>query len=363
MTKLGHGFITGFDWNLYPEAERFLQKQVNNFLNSNRFARKLAKRMEKETSTRFFDWIDYISLPSKKINRKKFLRLGFRNVNNFDGYHVFKNPGSIFFNVLLSHDDYVEVCLKPENIEYFVKKIKVRVKIEGKKFNSLRKAYINKQGKYILSAIERRGNNSFSVREDNDTSEYKKALRMFFKRKRKFNSDKEGMVYTHKLIKKVLKRLSKERTADAFFRNERIYWEKRNKSGQIQNKRQNELGLGWGNHDHHTYRSSRENFTRLVRIFEDIGYKCRERFYAGERAGWRAQILEHPICDIVLFADVDISKDERHKDFSHKGLKRIDKFGTVGLWIGLHGESILQAGMHHLEARFMFERLMKDLFN
>lgn len=92
-----------------------------------------------------------------------------------------------------------------------------------------------------------------------------------------------------------------------------------------------------------------------------MGYNCRERFYAGEMAGWGAQILEHPECDIVVFSDTDISKYERNKDFAHKGLKEKKEFGTVGLWVALHGESILQSGMHHLEARFNFEKLKEDL--
>jgi hypothetical protein len=33
----------------------------------------------------------------------------------------------------------------------------------------------------------------------------------------------------------------------------------------------------------------------------------------------------------------------------------------VGLWCGLHGDSFLQAGMHHLEARFDFARLRDQL--
>ncbi len=35
--------------------------------------------------------------------------------------------------------------------------------------------------------------------------------------------------------------------------------------------------------------------------------------------------------------------------------------GTVGLWCALHGDSFLQAGMHHLEARFEFENLRAQL--
>jgi hypothetical protein len=37
--------------------------------------------------------------------------------------------------------------------------------------------------------------------------------------------------------------------------------------------------------------------------------------------------------------------------------------GTVGLWVGLHGESFLEAGMHHLEARFDFGLLRDQLKN
>jgi len=92
-----------------------------------------------------------------------------------------------------------------------------------------------------------------------------------------------------------------------------------------------------------------------------MGYICRERFYAGEKAGWGAQIAEHPDCDIVVFADVDITHEEKDIDFAHKGLHHERKLGTVGLWVGIHGESVLQSGMHHLEARFNFKRLMKDL--
>jgi len=58
---------------------------------------------------------------------------------------------------------------------------------------------------------------------------------------------------------------------------------------------------------------------------------------------------------------VDITEQEKNKDFAHKKLIGKHHLGTVGLWIGLHGESILQTGMHHLEARFEFPALCRDL--
>jgi hypothetical protein len=48
-------------------------------------------------------------------------------------------------------------------------------------------------------------------------------------------------------------------------------------------------------------------------------------------------------------------------DFSVRKLPPASSLGTVGLWVGLHGESFLEAGMHHLEARFQFELLRNQL--
>src|SRR5581483_5053624 len=102
-------------------------------------------------------------------------------------------------------------------------------------------------------------------------------------------------------------------------------------------------------------------FSRLIEIFELLGFHCRERFYAGADAGWGAQVLEQPTAGVVIFADVDLSPEELRNDFSHESLPPRDRLGTVGLWCGLHGEAFLQAGMHHLECQFDFEALKNQL--
>jgi len=238
------------------------------------------------------------------------------------------------------------------------KKIMALRKIEGGKFFPYRKMEVKKSGDFLLTAVERRGYTGFQIKKPTDLKQYKN---VFSKRKRIFKTDKNGMTETKRIVKKLVKHLSKGRTADAFFRSERPYWQKRNKAGQFQKSRQDFLGLGWGNHDHHTYRSSRENFTYLINIFESLGMVCREAFHAGKQAGWGAQILEHPDCNVVVFADLDLALKEKNSDFAHKLLEHKARLGTVGLWVGLHGESILQSGMHHLEARFNFEKLQIDL--
>jgi len=361
----GKGFnprqVKEFDWELFPKAEKFLQKEVHRFLQNNKVAKKLAKDMETKTNTRFFDWIDHIILPQSRINKQQVKKFGFLEVRakTPKGTKAFRNKKSVFFPLLRSNNEYTEIAIKPEVMDHFAKRYPRS--IQGKKYAPLRYMELSKEKNYVLSALERAGSSNFMVEDTTDIPAYKQALKRFKQRKRLFKTDKSGLEAVQKEIRQVLKTLSPARTTDAFFRAERFYWQKRNKTGQFQKRRQDTLGLGWGNHDHHTYRSSRENFKNLIKVFALLGFTCRERFFAGERAGWGAQILEHPECDVVIFADVDLSHAEKDKDFAHKGLSAKKELGTVGLWIALHGESILQAGMHHLEARFQFGQLLKKM--
>jgi hypothetical protein len=112
------------------------------------------------------------------------------------------------------------------------------------------------------------------------------------------------------------------------FEGERNYWQRRNRAARFQKQRQDSLGLGWANHDHHTFRSSRKHFLDLMRVLEKLGFHRRERFYAGAQAGWGAQILEQPVEGIVVFADVDLMPEEVEADFSRQALPPAPRLGT-----------------------------------
>jgi hypothetical protein len=135
------------------------------------------------------------------------------------------------------------------------------------------------------------------------------------------------------------------RATEEFFAAERFYYLARNFAARWQYNRQVALGIGWANHDHHTYRCSRAAFKALIQLFVTMGFLCRERFYAGAEAGWGAQVLEHPESRVVIFADVDISPEELDLDFSEAQLPERESLGTIGLWCALHGSSIAQAGI------------------
>lgn len=214
-----------------------------------------------------------------------------------------------------------------------------------------------------LWIVERHGARGFEL-PDFDPERDIDAARVFEsfrRRRRKFPSDAEGFAHTRGLVEQAVEQVGPDRASDAFFTAEREYWQRRNRAARVQKARQDRLGMGWANHDHHTFRSSRENFAALIAIFETLGFELRERFWAGAEAGWGAQVLEQPSARIVIFADVDLSPEEISEDFAHDPLPPRKELGTVGLWCALHGDSLLEAGMHHLECQFDFDLLREQL--
>ena len=350
-----------FDWKVHPEAGRFVGNLVSEFLKGSPFAAALSNRMYSETSTRFIDWIDHMIVPESSCTESDLSAAGYSKEGACSSGSVYRNRNTYLFPIIFSNGKHFETAIKPEEIDSLLQAFGLGIESGGEPFSAVRKAELNRHGNFVLSAVERRGSPGFEAVRNGDIKEYLEAASAFMERRRRFGSDEEGMEYTKDLVEKHCSRLGTSRVADAFFRAERLYWQRRNKGGQVQKGRQDRLGLGWGNHDHHTYRSSREHLVDLIEIFEVMGYECREQYYAGAKAGWGAQILEHRECEIVIFTDVDLNQDETGFDYAHKRLKGRKEFGTVGLWIALNGESILQSGMHHLEARFDFEKLGQDL--
>ncbi|MEO6434298.1 MAG: hypothetical protein ABIP55_00855, partial [Tepidisphaeraceae bacterium] len=235
--------------------------------------------------------------------------------------------------------------------------------IEGEPLGVFRKLIVSESPQARLSVIERHGYRRFTAPKFDAEKALARMqhLEAFRARKRDFDADADGFDHASNLIDTSIEVLGVDMTCDLFFAAEREYWQRRNHAARVQKARQDRLGLGWANHDHHTYRSSRRTFAPLVALWEKLGLHCRERFYAGREAGWGAQVMEQPVTGIITFNDVDLTPDELMGDFSHDGLDERDRLGTVGLWCGLHGDSFLQAGMHHLEAQFDFESLRKQL--
>jgi len=55
-----------FDWPLAFTAEQYLRQQIDRFLAQNQVARDLAQRMQQQTATDFFEWVDHLVLDARE---------------------------------------------------------------------------------------------------------------------------------------------------------------------------------------------------------------------------------------------------------------------------------------------------------
>jgi hypothetical protein len=206
-----------------------------------------------------------------------------------------------------------------------------------------------------LMPIARRGYAGFAPRALTATERANLAqVEALFLERDRSGAESEVVARAQTLVEQAVALVGQDRAADVFFAAERVYYETRNAAARYQYAQQQQIGIGWANHDHHTFRSSRTSFRALIRLFHTLGFCSREKFYAGAEAGWGAQVLEHPVSRVVIFADVDMSPNELSVDYASVDLPPRDTLGTIGLWCALHTSSIAQAGLHHLECEFDF---------
>jgi hypothetical protein len=264
-----------------------------------------------------------------------------------------------------------DVAIKVESIAAFSRAHDLGLEVLGYPLGPYRSARIPGDRTSLL-VVERRGYQGFepfpgeAAREGrmkpHAARDALAARDLWEGRRRRFGDDAEGFDATEATLQKAIEIAgSRDLACHLVFEVERDYWQSRNRAAQVQKARQDRLGLGWANHDHHTFRCSRRFFPRVIGMFKALGFELRERFHAGAHAGWGAQVLEHPTTGIVIFADLDLAPAEATHDFAHQPLPELPRPGTVGLWVALHGESILEAGMHHLEAQFDFNALRDGL--
>ena len=113
------------DWKLYQKSEQFLRFHIQEFLKNHSFASQLSNNITKLTGTRFFDWIDHITLPKttpiNEINEIGFTKYSCQTPSDIQAYVV---PDSILPPILLNDSIETEISLKVDNIENFCQKQK-----------------------------------------------------------------------------------------------------------------------------------------------------------------------------------------------------------------------------------------------
>jgi hypothetical protein len=374
-------------WFRHPEAEAFVASRLDELTAALPAARDLAAALEARTSSRLFDWVDHLVLADGDRPRSQLADLGFEReeVPAGIGETVYHHPGTMLPRILLREGHPprtpggpsgpgpaaagapLAVALQVEEVSVFLMAHGLSAPVEGTVLSPFRRATAWQAGGREVLVVERRGYDGFVPiwAPPSDTAAYLQALERWATRPRSAAQDDDRVVHrmeqTLRLTSELVGMVGIDRAAWIVMEAERVRWQQRNRAGQVQKARQDSLGLGWANHDHHTFRSSREGFGLLIQILETLGFRRRERFYAGAQAGWGAQVMEQPACRLAVFADVDLSPEEVDGDFTREPLAPRNTLGTVGLWCALHDESMLGAGLHHLAGRLSFDRATADL--
>ncbi len=353
-------------WECQPKAENLVLSVLNEGMRLNPFIKDLSTDLEKHTSTRLFDWLDHVSVTHSDTFEKDLEESGFVLEETYSTSRVYHHPGAKLPRIVVkdaSSLPIIDIAVSVESIADFLNVRGIYALIEGTLLSGYRKATVITENEVSLIVVERRGTLTMQpvILDAAAEEKYRLAEEKWMTRPRAMQDEAESMHHTLKIAEEIIHMVGADLAAWIVLTVERKYWQAKNMAGQLQKNRQDRLGMGWANHDHHTFRSSRKRFSELVRLFEMLGFHCRERYYAGKEAGWGAQIMENPKCNLVLFLDVDLDPNEIEIDFANHPLPEIESLGTIGLWCTLHGDSILKAGMHHLEAQFLFDELTADL--
>ena len=356
--------LLAFQWQPQPEAGAWVGAVAADLLDRLPWAQRFADRLYRESGNRFADLIDTVFLADGDSRLQDALAAGWEPSASGAGAGptVYDQPRGIFPSLAVGRaSSPLTVELKVESVVDFLAAHRLTTAIEGRPGAPYRRSVVASAAGVALSVAERHGTRGYATSGGPDLADILAVAESFRLRPRDFAAADAGFAVAETLVDEAIARIGRDYACDLFFAAEREYWTRRNRAARAQKARQDRLGIGWANHDHHTYRSSRAGFAPLVQVWEKLGLVCRERFYAGLAAGWGAQVMDHPITRVVTFNDVDLSPAELQGDFSHAGLIPQDRLATIGLWCGLHGEAFLQAGMHHLECVFAFDALREQL--
>jgi len=354
----------GLYWQRFAEVEKLFLGMLADCKKESCTIGEFEKKLLQHTSSRLLDWLDHFMMPASDQLRHTLEKLGFVGESSAN-LTCYSHPGTYLPPVLLGRNSLSQqagIAVRVECISDFLQVNNFCADIEGSCLSPYRRAEVCRQNGISMWVVERRGTAVFDpiYQEDSYLKNYQAALESWKNLPRWHKDEEVAFTAVSNLVTKIIGMLGKNSAASVVCLAERDYWLARNFAGRLQKSRHDPLGLGWANHDHHTFRSSRKHFGRLINLFSQLGFVRRERFYAGSEAGWGAQVMENSEAGLILFLDVDLAPEEVDIDFTAIALEERDRLGTVGLWCALHGDSILQAGMHHLAALFEFDRLVVD---
>jgi len=340
-------------WAEQPEAEAQLIEWLATAMRLTPLISTIATRLSDGAGVRLRDVVDHIVIADADAFHG-FLAAGWSEAET----GVWRNEDGLFPPIVRgTHNG---LWLRVDAIETFAAAYAPEGAIEGRAHGSMRRLALTPG----FGAVERNGYPGFDIPDptDADIRAARLHYNAFRARRRQFDDVERGLAHTEALVDAAIADIGPHWACDLWLKAERDYWMRRCAAGRLQKARQDAVGIGWSNIDHHTYDGSRRHFRHTVRILEKLGYQLREMLYAGELAGWGSQVLWQPVIRSTIFADVDLSPEELTIDFAHADLPDLVRHRRAGLLSELLGESILEAGLNHVACLYD-QRLLRGQLN
>lgn len=372
-----------FKWPVCWKAEKIVKGLIGQAITANKTIGVFSEHLYEETGAALFDFVDYILVGGGAIAVNQLKQAGFVEediVSELRSTVVVRHPKAKLPRVLVDRHtggslSVLALVVRCDSLDFFRKVWQDRFsflggagEVEGSLGGLYARCAFGPSEPVKFFAVERRGYRGLDPISLNDQQKrgiYQAELHWQYRKRLIYpwTTLNEGEAFEEAIgrARQMVKLVGAGLTSALVMERECSFWQMRNWAGKVQKKAQDGLGFGLANHDHYTFRSSRLNFYKLVRIFEILGFQLRERFHAGLEAGWGAQIMEQPESGLVAFLDIDLAPEEVEIDFAREPLQPLGKLGTIGLWCALYGESILQAGMHHLEIQCKFSKTRENL--
>ncbi|WP_156029855.1 hypothetical protein [Sphingomonas sp. URHD0057] len=338
-----HSSYKNRNWSTQPAAETLLRQLLDERLGRCPPARQFGTALLAGTGVRLRDILDHMTFDDD-LTVERIERAGWVGA---DG--VWEHPGG-YFPAFVRRSGPLTSWFRVENADLFAARHGPDAPIEGVRYGPARRLVAFTCDQIAFGALERAGHSGYDIPaiEPGRIRAARIHLQSFTARRRQFDTVEQGLAHTETLAEAAVADLGADWACDLWLRAERNFWMSRCRAGRRQKERQDALGIGWANIDHHTYDSSRRHYRHTIRILETLGYQLREMLYAGELAGWGSQVLEQPTLKSTIFADVDLAPEELAIDFAHEELPELPQPRRAGVLSFLHGESILEAGLNHV---------------
>ncbi len=368
-----------FDWQRQPAAEALVDRLVASALSGNAFAAELARRMEDETSTRFVDWVDHLVLTETDGLTAELEAVGYRREwqgNYAVNVPVFGHEGGLFPRLAVASGtgpEVREVAIKVESVADFSRAHDLGLEIVGYAMGPYRVGRVpgaedepgggRAAGLSGLRAVpERPRPRGADGAADGPGRAWRPAT-----------SGTGGSVGST-TTRRVSTRPRRPWSGSSSFAEARRTWRATSSSrwsgttgsrgtGRRRCRKGGRTGSGSAGRTTTTTPSAARGGSSRGSSGSSSGWGSSSasastpgRTPAGGRRCWSTRSRGSSSSPTSTWPP-----RRSTTDFAHQALPDLPRPNTVGLWVGLHGESMLEAGMHHLEAQFDFDALRDDL--